>query len=57
MARINMHPSGKSIKCEGGVTELLALERAGYALPKNCRAGASSELIHTEGFFCTTRNQ
>ncbi len=43
MARITMQPSGKSIRCTDGDTVLLALERAGYALPNNCRAGACGE--------------
>ncbi len=40
MARIIMQPSGKSVDCAYGDTVLMALEKAGYALPNNCRAGA-----------------
>ncbi len=43
MARIVMRPSGKSVECAGGDTVLTALEKAGYALPNNCRAGACGE--------------
>lgn len=43
MSRIIMHPSGKSVECAYGDTVLMALERAGYALPNNCRAGACGE--------------
>ena len=43
MARIILQPSGKSIECAGGDTVLAALEKAGYALPNNCRAGACGE--------------
>ncbi|MDD3353693.1 2Fe-2S iron-sulfur cluster-binding protein [Zoogloea sp.] len=43
MSRILLHPSGKSVECAPGDTVLMALERAGYALPSNCRAGACGE--------------
>ncbi|MDX9944675.1 MAG: 2Fe-2S iron-sulfur cluster-binding protein, partial [Azonexus sp.] len=43
MARIVMQPSGKSVECAYGDTVLMALEKAGYALPNNCRAGACGE--------------
>lgn len=43
MARIILQPSGKSIECAAGDTVLTALEKAGYALPNNCRAGACGE--------------
>lgn len=43
MARIIMQPSGKSVECAYGDTVLMALEKAGYALPNNCRAGACGE--------------
>ncbi len=40
---IQLAPSGKRVPCEPGDTVLGALERAGYALPNNCRAGACGE--------------
>lgn len=43
MAKIVMQPSGKSVECAYGDTVLMALEKAGYALPNNCRAGACGE--------------
>ncbi len=43
IARIILHPSGKSVTCADGDTVLMALEKAGYALPNNCRAGACGE--------------
>ena len=43
MSRIIMQPSGKSVECASGDTVLMALEKAGYALPNNCRAGACGE--------------
>ncbi len=43
MSRITLHPSGKSVDCAWGDTVLMALEKAGYALPNNCRAGACGE--------------
>ena len=43
MGTIRLHPSGKSVACTSGDTVLEALEKAGYALPNNCRAGACGE--------------
>lgn len=43
MARIIMQPSGKAVECAYGDTVLMALEKSGYALPNNCRAGACGE--------------
>lgn len=43
MSRIIMQPSGKPVDCAYGDTVLMALEKAGYALPNNCRAGACGE--------------
>ncbi|MBL8929448.1 MAG: 2Fe-2S iron-sulfur cluster binding domain-containing protein [Kineosporiaceae bacterium] len=43
MGRIRLHPSSHLVPCEAGDTVLEALERAGYALPNNCRAGACGE--------------
>ncbi|GAA3989095.1 2Fe-2S iron-sulfur cluster-binding protein [Comamonas faecalis] len=43
MARVTIQPSGKSVECSGSDTVLMALEKAGYALPNNCRAGACGE--------------
>jgi CDP-4-dehydro-6-deoxyglucose reductase len=43
MSRIVMQPSGKAVECAYGDTVLMALEKAGYALPNNCRAGACGE--------------
>ena len=43
MQKIKLHPSGREVECQGGDTVLAALERAGYALPNNCRAGACGE--------------
>ena len=43
MARIIIQPSGKSVDCGYGDTVLMGLEKAGYALPNNCRAGACGE--------------
>ena len=40
---IRLAPSGKEVPCGGGDTVLSALERAGYVLPNNCRAGACGE--------------
>ena len=40
---IRLSPSGKEVTCEAGDTVLGALERSGYALPNNCRAGACGE--------------
>ncbi|MEO6353768.1 MAG: 2Fe-2S iron-sulfur cluster-binding protein [Burkholderiaceae bacterium] len=38
-----MQPSNKSVDCANGDTVLMALEKAGYALQNNCRAGACGE--------------
>lgn len=43
MSRIRLHPSLKEVACAAGDTVLGALEKAGYALPNNCRAGACGE--------------
>jgi len=43
VSRIRMHPSGREVECQEGDTVLSALEKAGYALPNNCRAGACGE--------------
>lgn len=43
MARIVIQPSGKVVEWKKEDTALMALERAGYALPNNCRAGACGE--------------
>ena len=43
MKKIVLSPSGKEIECESSETVLAALERNGYALPNNCRAGACGE--------------
>ncbi len=43
MKKIIMQPSGKSIDCPSGETVLSVLEKQGYALPNNCRAGACGE--------------
>lgn len=43
MARIVIQPSGKVVECQGNDTVLMALEKQGYALPNNCRAGACGE--------------
>lgn len=40
---IRLHPSGREVECISGDTVLAALEKAGYALPNNCRAGACGE--------------
>ena len=40
---IKLYPSGQTVACDNGQTVLAALERAGYALPNNCRAGACGE--------------
>ena len=53
MARIVLEPSGRAVECAAGDTVLGALEKAGYALPNNCRAGACGECkVHvTSGRF------
>jgi len=43
MSIIRLHSSGRSVECPDGDTVLEALEKAGYALPNNCRAGACGE--------------
>lgn len=43
MSRIVMQPSGRAVECAYGDTVLMALEKSGYALPNNCRAGACGE--------------
>ena len=43
MQKIRLHPSGREVECSSGDTVLAALEKAGYALPNNCRAGACGE--------------
>lgn len=43
MTQIRLHPSGRTVDCADGDTVLHALEKAGYALPNNCRAGACGE--------------
>jgi CDP-4-dehydro-6-deoxyglucose reductase len=43
MSRVTIQPSGKSVEVAAGDTVLMALEKAGYALPNNCRAGACGE--------------
>jgi CDP-4-dehydro-6-deoxyglucose reductase len=43
MKKIRLMPSGKEVEVEDGQTVLSALEKNGYALPNNCRAGACGE--------------
>lgn len=43
MNRIRLYPSGKEVEAAMGETVLATLEKAGYALPNNCRAGACGE--------------
>jgi CDP-4-dehydro-6-deoxyglucose reductase, E3 len=43
MKIIRLLPSGTEVPCEEGQTVLSALEKAGFALPNNCRAGACGE--------------
>lgn len=43
MNKIRLYPSGHEVECQPGETVLSALEKAGYALPNNCRAGACGE--------------
>lgn len=43
MGQIRLYPSSHLVPCPDGDTVLEALERAGYALPNNCRAGACGE--------------
>jgi len=40
---IRLYPSNREVVCPPGDTVLTALEKAGYALPNNCRAGACGE--------------
>jgi len=41
--KIRLAPSSVTVECREGDTVLAALERAGFALPNNCRAGACGE--------------
>lgn len=43
MKKIVLSPSGKELTYDEGETVLSALERQGYAIPNNCRAGACGE--------------
>jgi len=43
MTKIRLAPSGAVVECREGDTVLTALERGGFALPNNCRAGACGE--------------
>lgn len=43
MTRIRLAPSQHVVECREGDTVLAALERGGFALPNNCRAGACGE--------------
>lgn len=43
MPTIILEPSKKAVECGSSETVLSALEKAGYALPNNCRAGACGE--------------
>lgn len=43
MGIVRLSPSGKEVESTSGETVLETLERAGYALPNNCRAGACGE--------------
>lgn len=43
MQKVILHPSGRAVECYSGDTVLTALEKQGYALPNNCRAGACGE--------------
>lgn len=43
MKTITLSPSGQSVPVAEGDTVLMALEKGGYALPNNCRAGACGE--------------
>ncbi|MBT00539.1 MAG: ferredoxin [Oceanospirillaceae bacterium] len=43
MTRIRLYPSGKEVDVQAGDTVLESLERSGYALSNNCRAGACGE--------------
>jgi CDP-4-dehydro-6-deoxyglucose reductase len=43
MSCIRLHPSGRQVEASRTATVLETLEKAGYALPNNCRAGACGE--------------
>ncbi len=43
MTVIRLYPSGQEVPYQAGETVLAVLEKAGYALPNNCRAGACGE--------------
>lgn len=43
MKTITLSPSGQNVPVADGDTVLMALEKGGYALPNNCRAGACGE--------------
>lgn len=43
MATIRLRPSGHEVDIAAGDTVLTALEKAGYTMPNNCRAGACGE--------------
>ncbi|MDR2013696.1 MAG: 2Fe-2S iron-sulfur cluster binding domain-containing protein [Rhodanobacter sp.] len=43
MKTITLSPSGQSVPVNEGDTVLMAVERGGYALPNNCRAGTCGE--------------
>ena len=43
MSKVRLAPSGHIVECQEGDTVLGPLERAGFALPNNCRAGACGE--------------
>jgi CDP-4-dehydro-6-deoxyglucose reductase len=40
---VTLSPSGQSVPVQGDDSVLMALEKGGYALPNNCRAGACGE--------------
>lgn len=43
MTHVIIQPSGRRVEVDGTDTVLQSLEKAGYALPNNCRAGACGE--------------
>lgn len=43
MKKIKLYPSGKEVLCENSQTVLATLEKYGYVIPNNCRAGACGE--------------
>lgn len=43
MKKIKLYPSGKEVECEDSQTVLGTLEKYGYVIPNNCRAGACGE--------------